>query len=110
MAAQPIDGVGVTTSTTFYPRPPIEPGREGGTVVSVTRLTAGTGQTAGTGKATTCDNANGSGCTITTTVTDGAVTGQTVVAGGDGYRVGDVLSIAGTTSATFRITGVSYTN
>jgi len=110
MAAQAFDGVGVTTSATYYPRPPIEPGREGGTVVSVTRLTAGTGQTAGTGKATTADNINGSGCTITTTVTDGAVTGQTVVAGGDGYRVGDVLSVAGTTSATFRVDTVSYTN
>jgi hypothetical protein len=109
MAAQPIDGVGVTTSATFYPRPPIEPGREGGTVVSVTRLTGGTGQTAGT-KATTDDNINGSGCTITTTVTDGVVTGQTVAVGGDGYRAGDVLSVAGTTSATFRVDTVSYTN
>jgi hypothetical protein len=109
MAAQPIDGVGVTTTTTFYPRPPIEPGREGGTVVTVTRLTAGTGQTAGT-KATTDDNINGSGCTLTTTVTDGLVTGQTVAAGGDGYRVGDVLSVAGTTAATFRVDKVSYTN
>ena len=109
MAAQIVDGVGVTTSATFYPRPPIEPGREGGTVVTVTRLTAGTGQTAGT-KATTDDNINGTGCTLTTTVTDGAVTGQTVAAGGDGYRVGDVLSVAGTTDATFRVDTVSYTN
>jgi hypothetical protein len=90
-------------------RPPIEPGREGGTVVSVTRLTGGTGQTAGT-KATTDDNINGSGCTLTTTVTTGAVTGQTVAAGGDGYRVGDVLTVAGTTDATFRVDTVSYTN
>jgi hypothetical protein len=109
MAAQTVDGVGVTTSATYYSRPPIEPGREGGTVASVTRLTAGTGQTAGT-KATTSDNENGSGCTITTTVTSGAVTGQTVAAGGDGYRVGDVLSVAGTTSATFRVATVNYTN
>lgn len=109
MAAQTVDGVGVTISDTFYPRPPIEPGREGGTVVTVTRLTAGTGQVAGT-KATTDDNINGSGCTLTTTVTSGAVTGQTVAAGGDGYRVGDVLSVAGTTSATFRVDTVSYTN
>jgi hypothetical protein len=105
-----VDGVGVTTSETAYMRPPIEPGREGGTVVSVTRTSGGTGQTAGTGKTTTADNINGSGCTITTTVTSGAVTGQTVVAGGDGYRVGDVLSVAGTTSATFRVDTVSYTN
>jgi hypothetical protein len=104
-----VDGVGVTTSETSYMRPPIEPGREGATVVTVTRLTPGTGQTAGT-KATTDDNINGTGCTLTTTVTDGAVTGQTVAAGGDGYRVGDVLSVAGTTSATFRVDTVSYTN
>ena len=104
-----VDGVGVTTSETAYMRPPIEPGREGGTVVTVTRLTPGTGQTAGT-KATTDDNINGIGCTLTTTVSGGAVTGQTVVAGGDGYRVGDVLSVAGTTSATFRVDTVSYTN
>ena len=109
MGFAPIDGVGVTTSETAYKRPPIEPGREGGTVVTVTRLTAGTGQTAGT-KATTADNINGSGCTLTTTVTSGAVTGQSVAAGGDGYRVGDVLSVAGTTSATFRVDTVSYTN
>jgi hypothetical protein len=50
-----VDGVGVTTSETAYMRPPIEPGREGGTVVTVTRLTAGTGQTAGT-KTTNDDN------------------------------------------------------
>ena len=110
MGFAPFDGVGVTTSETAYMRPPIEPGREGGTVVSVTRTSGGTGQTAGTGKTTTADNINGSGCTITTTVTSGAVTGQTVVAGGDGYRVGDVLSVAGTTAATFRVDTVSYTN
>ena len=104
-----VDGVGVTTSETSYMRPPIEPGREGGTVVTVTRLTPGTGQTAGT-KATTDDNINGVGCTLTTTVTSGGVTGQTVAVGGDGYRVGDVLSVAGTTSATFRVDTVSYTN
>jgi len=109
MGLATVDGVGITTSQTYNQRPPIEPGREGGTVVTVTRLGGGTGQVAGT-KATTVDNINGSGCTLTTTVTDGAVTGQTVAAGGDGYRVGDVLSVAGTTAATFRVDTVSYTN
>lgn len=101
--------IGGLKSETFYPLPPIEFGRAGGTVTAVTRLTAGTGQTAGT-KATTVDTGAGSGCTLTTTVTSGAVDGQTVAAGGDGYRPGDVLSVAGTTSATFRVTAVSYTN
>jgi hypothetical protein len=109
MGLATVDGVGATTSQTYNQRPPIEPGREGGTVVTVTRLGGGTGQVAGT-KATTVNNINGTGCTITTTVTDGVVTGQTVAAGGDGYRVGDVLSVAGTTAATFRVDTVSYTN
>jgi len=109
MGLATVDGVGVTTSQTYNQRPPIEPGREGGTVVTVTRLGGGTGQVAGT-KATTVDNINGTGCTLTTTVTDGVVDGQTVAAGGDGYHVGDVLSVAGTTAATFRVDTVSYTN
>ena len=109
MGFAPSDGVGVTTSSTSYMRPPIEPGREGGTVVSVTRLTGGTGITNGV-KATTADNINGSGCTINVTVTDGVVTAQAVSVGGDGYRIGDVLTVAGTTAATFRVTGLSYTN
>jgi len=109
MGFAPVNGVGVTTSATAYMRPPIEPGREGGTVVTVTRLGGGTGQTNGT-KATTDDNINGSGCTLSVTVTDGVITEQTVAAGGDGYRVGDVLTVAGTTSATFRVDTVSYTN
>lgn len=109
MARQTVDGVGVTTSESSYPFPPIELGRAGGTVASVTRLTAGTGQTAGT-QATTTDSNNGSGCTLTTTVTTGAVTGQTVASGGDGYRIGDVLTVAGTTNATFRVDTVNYTN
>ena len=107
MASFTITGIGGKQSATFYPLPPVEAGRADGTVVTVTRLTAGTGQTAGTGKTTTCDNINGSGCTITTTVSTGAVNGQTVVAGGDGYRPGD---IAGTTAATFRVDTVSYIN
>jgi len=110
MGLATVNGVGVTTSQTYNQRPPIEPGREGATVVTITRISGGTGQVAGVGKATTCDNPNGSGCTITTTVTGGVVDGQTVVAGGDGYRVGDVLSVAGDTAATFRVDTVSYTN
>lgn len=109
MASVTITGVGAKQSSTFYPFPPVEIGRAGGTVVTVTRLTGGTGQTAGT-KATTCDNINGADCTITTTVTTGAVTAQTVAVGGDGYRPGDVLTVAGTTAATFRVDTVSYTN
>lgn len=40
MARQTVDGVGVTTSETYYPLPPIEFGRAGGTVASVTRVRA----------------------------------------------------------------------
>lgn len=109
MGFAPSDGVGITTSETSYMSPPIEFGREGGTVVTVVRTSGGTGHTNGT-KATTDDNPNGTGCTLSVTTAAGIITEQTVAAGGDGYRVGDILSVAGTTPATFRVATVSYTN
>ena len=111
MARQTTDGVGVTTSETYYPNPPIEYGRSGGTVASVVRVSGGTGYTAGT-LATTDDNPNGSGATLTVTVTGGVVNSSaTVAAGGDGYRVGDLLTVTGGGSnATFRVATLSYTN
>lgn len=111
MGLATVDGVGVTTSQTFNGRPPIEPGREGGTVSSVTRISGGTGYTAGT-LATTDDNPNGSGCTLTVTVTEGVINvAATVANGGDGYRVGDILTVTGGGgNATFRVATVNYTN
>jgi hypothetical protein len=111
MARQIVDGVGVTTSETYYPLPPVEFGRAGGTVASATRVSGGTGYTAGT-LATTDDNPNGSGCTLTVTVTDGVINSTvTIATGGDGYRVGDLLTVTGGGgNATFRVATLSYTN
>jgi hypothetical protein len=111
MARQLIDGVGVTTSETYYPLPPIEYGRAGGTIASVVRVSGGTGYTAGT-LATTDDNPNGTGCTLTVTVTSGAINSTVTIAnGGDGYRVGDLLTVTGGGgNATFRVVTLSYTN
>jgi hypothetical protein len=111
MARQLNDGVGVTTSETYYPLPPIEYGRSGGTIASVVRVSGGTGYSAGT-LATTDDNPNGSGCTLTVTVTGGVVNASaTVATGGDGYRVGDLLTVTGGGSnATFRVATLNYTN
>jgi hypothetical protein len=111
MARQITDGVGVTTSETYYPLPPVEFGRAGGTVASVTRVSGGTGYSAGT-LATTDDNVNGSGCTLTVTVTGGVINAAATVAnGGDGYRVGDLLTVTGGGgNATFRVATLSYTN
>jgi hypothetical protein len=111
MARQTVDGVGVTTSETYYPLPPIEFGRAGGTVASVTRVSGGTGYSAGT-LSTTDDNPNGSGCTLTVTVTSGVINSTVTVAdGGDGYRVGDLLTVTGGGgNATFRVATLSYTN
>jgi hypothetical protein len=111
MARQIVDGVGVTTSETYYPLPPVEFGRAGGTVASVTRVSGGTGYSAGT-LATTDDNVNGSGCTLTVTVTGGVINASVTIAnGGDGYRVGDLLTVTGGGSnATFRVATLSYTN
>ena len=111
MARQNVDGVGVTTSETYYPLPPVEFGRAGGTVASATRVSGGTGYTAGT-LATTDDNPNGSGCTLAVTVTSGVINSTVTIAnGGDGYRVGDLLTVTGGGgNATFRVATLSYTN
>lgn len=111
MASRTSDGVGLTTNQTFYAFPPIELGRAGGTVAGVERISGGTGYSAST-VATTPDRTGGTGCTLTITVTGGVVNAAATVAnGGDGYRLGDVLTLTGGGSnATFRVSRLSYTN
>ena len=58
-----------------------------------------------TGAATT--GGSGSGATITYTVASNVASGGTVVAGGTGYAVGDVLTVTGDTGVTFTIATIS---
>ena len=105
-----VSGVGLTTSETWYPFPPIELGRAGGEVRAVTLLTGGTGYGATfTAEATTSTD-GGSGLTLTSTggIVDAVVT---VAAGGDSYRLGDTITLSGGGGdATFKVIGLDYPN
>lgn len=73
--------------------------QQGDPIATLDITTAGLGLTAGVGKAlvsTSPAQGNGSGKNATVTITvggTGAVTGATIVAGGQNYKVGDVLTI-----------------
>ena len=54
-----------------------------------------------TGAATT--SRNGSGCTITYDVASKVASGTTVAAAGDGYAVGDTITIDGDTGVTYTV-------
>jgi hypothetical protein len=70
----------------------------------------GSGYTAGTAVATT-SSGDGTGLTVDTTVSSGAVTSFTVNALGSGYVVGETITISGgTTDATFKITNIDIPN
>ena len=111
--ATSLTGVAGLTSETWYPQPPVEWGRAGGAVATVTVGTA-TGEN-GTGggtdgavadKATTTDG-GGSGLVVDLTIASNVCSAIAVDAAagsdGDGYRIGDAVTIAtgdsGTTTA-----------
>ena len=111
--ATSLTGVAGLTSETWYPMPPVERGRAGGAVATVTVGTA-TGEN-GTGggtdgavadKATTTDG-GGSGLVVDLTIASNVCSAIAVDAAagsdGDGYRIGDAVTIAtgdsGTTTA-----------
>lgn len=107
---QTISGVGGLSSSTWYPYPPVELGRAGGAVATIT-LGSATGDN-GTGggtngtvdnKATTTDG-NGSGLRVDLTISGNVCTAIAVdadaAADGDGYRVGDMITVATSDSGT----------
>ena len=104
------DGVGGTSSETWYPSPPVEWGRAGAAVATLTVGTA-TGDN-GTGggsngtvdnKATTTDG-NGENLKVDLTISGNVCTALAVdadaAADGDGYRIGDKVTIATSDSGT----------
>ncbi len=66
-----------------------------GVVTGITKLASGTGYSSVDGAVTTCSA--GSNCTLDTTATDDALVSAVVAAGGTGYVVGNVLTVAGGT-------------
>ena len=123
--ASSLTGVAGLTSETWYPQPPVEWGRAGGAVATVAVGTA-TGEN-GTGggtngavadKATTTDG-GGSGLVVDLTIASNVCSAIAVDAAagsvGDGYRIGDAVTIAtglsGTTTAVVGyVTSLEYEN
>ena len=69
--------------------------------------TGGSGYTAASGVATT--GGNGSGLTVNTTVSTGAVSAVAIANAGVGYRLGDVLTIGGGSGGTVTVTRIAST-
>ena len=108
--AHPITGVRGLTSKTWFNQPPVEWGRAGGSVATIAVGTAtgdnGTGSgTNGTvdNKATTTDG-GGSGLKVDLTIASNVCSAITVdadaAADGDGYRIGDKITVATSDSGT----------
>ena len=107
---QTITGVRGLTSKTWYPRPPVEWGRAGGAVATIAVGTAtgddGTaGGTNGTvaNKATTTDG-GGENLKVDLTIASNKCSAIAVdapaAADGDGYRIGDKITVATSDSGT----------
>ena len=93
--------------TTVTSSDPLVPELVVGPVATVT--ITGTVSTKGdgdqTGVATT--GGAGNGATVTYTVASNVASGGTIVAGGSGYMVGDVLTVVGDTGVTFTVATLS---
>ena len=123
--AHPITGVRGLTSKTYFNQPPVEWGRAGGSVATIAVGTAtgengpgsGTNGTVDT-KATTTDG-GGSGLKVARTIASNVCSAIAVdadaAADGDGYRIGDKITVAtgdsGTTTAVVGyVTSLEYEN
>ena len=123
--AHPITGVRGLTSKTYFNQPPVEWGRAGGSVatIAVGTATGDNGTSGGSNgtvdnKATTTDG-GGSGLrvdlTIASNVCSAIVVDAAAAADGDGYRIGDKITVAtgdsGTASAVVGyVTSLEYEN
>ena len=123
--ASSLTGVAGLTSETWYPQPPVEWGRAGGAdaTVAVGTATGENGTAGGTNgavadKATTTDG-GGSGLVVDLTIASNVCSAIAVDAAagsdGDGYRIGDAVTIAtglsGTTTAVVGyVTSLEYEN
>ena len=123
--AHPITGIRSLTSKTYFNQPPVEWGRAGGAVatIAVGTATGDNGTGGGTNgavadKATTTDG-NGSGLVVDLTIANNVCSAIAVDAAagsdGDGYRVGDAVTIstgnAGTNTAVVGyVTSLEYEN
>ena len=106
-------GIAGLKSETSYPMPPIEWGRAGGTVTTLAVVGNGTSTATSQAGPLATTGGVGTGLTVSTTAAGGVVTAIGVTVGGDGYRLGDLVTVTGangSTATTARVTGLSYTN
>ena len=122
--AHPITGVRGLTSKTWFNQPPVEWGRAGGAVATIALGSAtGDNGTSGAGSAVdaaaTATDGGGSGLKVDLAVGSDVVTGITVDAGadndGDGYRIGDKITITAANASTASdvigyVTSLEYEN
>ncbi len=122
--AHPITGIRSLTSKTWFNQPPVEWGRAGGSVATIALGSAtGNNGTSGAGSAVdaaaTATDGGGSGLKVDLAVGSDVVTGITVDAGadndGDGYRIGDKITITAANASTASdvvgyVTSLEYEN
>ena len=122
--AHPITGIRSLTSKTWFNQPPVEWGRAGGAVATIALGSAtGDNGTSGAGSAVdaaaTATDGGGSGLKVDLAVGSDVVTGITVDAGadndGDGYRIGDKITITAANASTASdvvgyVTSLEYEN
>jgi len=122
--AHPITGIRGLTSKTWFNQPPVEWGRADGAVATIALGSAtGDNGTSGAGSsvdaAATSTDGNGSGLKVDLAVGSDVVTGITVDAGadndGDGYRIGDKITITAANASTATdvvgyVTSLEYEN
>ena len=122
--AHPITGIRSLTSKTWFNQPPVEWGRAGGAVATIALGTdTGNNGTSGAGSAVdaaaTATDGGGSGLKVDLAVGSDVVTGITVDAGadndGDGYRIGDKITITAANASTASdvvgyVTSLEYEN
>ena len=122
--AHPITGIRGLTSKTYFNQPPVEWGRADGAVATIALGSAtGDNGTSGAGSsvdaAATATDGNGSGLKVDLAVGSDVVTGITVDAGadndGDGYRIGDKVTITAANASTATdvvgyVTSLEYEN
>lgn len=103
-------GVAGLTSLTYYPTPRVEWGRAGSGIAAAAIVSGGTGYTGTTGMTTTAESGfSGSGAVFTLADTAGVISTITAVTtAGDGYRVGDYVTVdGGGGNCTLRVTAVT---
>ena len=122
--AHPITGIRGLTSKTWFNQPPVEWGRADGAVATIALGSAtGDNGTSGAGSAVdaaaTATDGGGSGLKVDLAVGSDVVTGITVDAGadtdGDGYRIGDKITVSASDAGTSTpvvgyVTSLEYEN